>query len=141
MLLPLALSTMQPALLAATLLSLLVLTEPSNEYLEQWYSLMSDPNHECTVSDSLAVMSSNVNANAPLFTLGECGLSDGARWDYNFASAIKTKNGAMEGKGSLVVPVRVKRDFRPEHNNFKFGFKYNKCIKLASDDISRIQVG
>lgn len=38
-----------------------------------------------------------------------------------------------------MLPVRVQRDFRPEHNDYKFGFKHGKCLKLMSDDVKRIQ--
>ena len=50
------------------------------------------------------------------------------------------KGGVFEGKGKLLIPVRVKRDYRAEHNNYKFGFKHNKCLRFYREGISRIQV-
>ena len=115
---------------------LIGITNPSNDYLEQWYATMSDSRHECPVTSIL----DSANLDAPeIYTIAkDCSERD-ARWDYSFLSKVKPKTGVFEGKGRIGVPLKVKRDYRPEHNNYKFGFKHNKCLKFFHDGISRIQ--
>ena len=115
-------------------------TNPDENFLVQWYSLMSNPQQEC----SLDAKSFNGDDNeqltaAPVFeTAKDCSEVE-ARWDYNFKSKVKVKkSGVFEGKGYISLPKKVKRDFLPEHNDYKFGFRHNKCIKLMSDDVKRI---
>lgn len=127
-----------PKLLFFVIGCLLVeLTYPSNDYLEQWYSTLSDSRHECPVTSILT----SANSDAPeIYTVAKDCSEPDARWDYNFISKIKPKKGGVfEGKGRISVPLKVKRDYRPEHNNYKFGFKHNKCLKFFQEGISRIQ--
>eukprot|EP00095_Tigriopus_kingsejongensis_P012020 maker-scaffold1195_size56104-snap-gene-0.12 protein:Tk12020 transcript:maker-scaffold1195_size56104-snap-gene-0.12-mRNA-1 annotation:"hypothetical protein TRIADDRAFT_26073" len=78
--------------------------------------------------------------STPIFqVVRECS-DDLARWDYNFKSDVKVKsNGVFNGHGVILLAKKVLRDFRAEHNNFKFGMRYNKCIVPFAEGVKKIR--
>lgn len=111
---------------------------PENDFGYEWFSKVSDPKIQC--SDSEPKENEQIDPNAQeIFTVAKDCKEVDARWDYNFKSKSKVKkNGEFNGFGSISMAENVKRDLRPEHNNYKFGFRYNKCIIPFDQNIKKI---
>ncbi|TRY64354.1 hypothetical protein TCAL_03641 [Tigriopus californicus] len=112
---------------------------PEDDFASEWFSKVSDPKFQCSASSYEDTEPSDDPNVQEIYKIAKDCKELDARWDYNFKSKSKVKkNGMFEGVASISMAENVKRDLRPEHNNYKFGFRYNKCIIPFDQNIKKI---